>query len=99
MGSPPPTPEIKYMKYPVIQVMPPADHACEDTQIRCDEDQVCYDKYSAYCRDCLTLSQEECVCRDENGILDDGTYCIVVTGDDTLYSGECQDGICEEVDW
>jgi hypothetical protein len=97
-GGPPPGPS-GYMKYPVIQILPPTDHECEDTQIRCDADQVCYDYYSRYCRHCLTLSQEECVCRDENGIFDEGTYCIVTTGDDTYYSGECQDGICEEVEW
>jgi len=34
---------------------------------------------------------------DEIGIFDDGTSCMVVTGDDTYYSGECQDGVCEEV--
>ena len=97
-GGPPPPPEIKYMKYPVIQLMPPADHECENYQIRCDVDQVCYNNYISYCLHCLTLSQEECDCRDENGIFDDGTSCIVVTGDDTYYNGECQDGKCEEIE-
>jgi len=99
MGGPPPGSDLKYMRYPVIQILPPAGQECEDTQIRCDADQVCYEYYNRYCRHCLTLSQEECTCRDESGILDDGTYCIVTTGDDTYYSGECQDGICEEVEW
>jgi hypothetical protein len=94
MGGPPPPPSLKYNKYPVIQLLPPSDNDCDDTQIKCDEDQTCYDDYFSYCLHCLALSQEECVCRDENEIFDDGTVCMVVTGDDTIDYGECQNGEC-----
>ena len=97
-GGPPPPPEIKYSKYPVIQLMPPSDCECDSTQTRCDVDQVCYDNYFSYCLHCRALSQEECVCRDENGIYANGTYCRVVVGDDRLFSGECQNGECE-IEW
>ena len=94
LGGPPPPPSLKYNKYPVIQLLPPSDYDCDETQIKCDEDQVCYDDYSSYCLHCLALSQEECVCRDENEIFDDGTDCMVITGDDTIDYGECQNGEC-----
>jgi len=30
------------------------------------------------------MNQEECVCRDENEVCDDGTDCMIVGGDDTI---------------
>ena len=96
LGGPPPD---DYNKIPVIQLLPPSYQGCEDTQTRCDKDQVCYDDYLSYCLHCLALSQEECVCRDEKGIYPDGTSCRVITGDDTLYHGECQNGECIRGDY
>ena len=94
MGGPPPPPEIKYSKYPIIQLLPPSDYVCNETQIKCNEDKVCYDNYFSYCLHCLALSQEECVCRDENQIFDDGTNRMVVRGDDIIDHGKCQSGEC-----
>ena len=98
VGGPPPPPEIKYSKYPAIQLMPPSHYECDDSQIGCDVDRVCYDDHFSYCLHCLALSQEECVCQGKNEIFDDGTDCMVVTGDDTYSSGECQNGKCEPYD-
>lgn len=97
-GGPPPPPAIKYNKHPVIQLLPPSYHGCDDKKIRCDVDQVCYDDFFSYCLHCSVLSQEECVCRDENGTYTNGTYCRIVEGDDRIFSGECQNGKCE-IEW
>jgi len=83
----------EYNFVPVIRLMPPSDHECEDTQTRCDIDQVCYDDYYSYCVYCLALSQSQCRCRDENEIFEDGTYCLM-TGGDIVVEGECQNGEC-----
>jgi len=88
----------EYNFIPVIQLMPPSDHECDDTQTKCDVDEVCYDNYFSYCLYCLALSQEECACRDaRGGIFADGTPCIVVGGC-IVSEGECQDGLCV-VEW
>lgn len=84
--------EFNYV--PVIQLMPPSDHECEGSQIRCEMDQVCYDSYLSYCKSCLDFSQYKCVCRDENGILPDGTECMIMLSNDSFMIGECQDGEC-----
>lgn len=41
------------------------------------------------------MNQEECVCRDENEVCDDGTDCMIVGGDDTISHGGCQNGECK----
>lgn len=97
LGGPPPPPG-EYMSYSVMQIMPPSWYKCGDSQIRCIVDSVCYSYYFAYCLYCLTLSQIECDCRDENGLYDDGTSCMYITGDDTYIDGECKSGECE-FDW
>jgi len=88
----------------VIRLMPPSDHECESFETRCESDQVCYDirytsSYHYYCRICLDFSQEECVCRDEDGILPDGTLCEIWFSNDVLMYGECQDGECVIEGW
>ena len=88
----------EYNFVPVIQLMPPSDRECEDVQTRCDVDQVCYDSYYSYCIYCLALNQAKCRCRDENGIFDDGTPCMMISGD-VLSEGECQDGECAIEGW
>jgi hypothetical protein len=79
---------------PVLQLMPPSDYECEESHIKCEIDQVCYDRYQDYCQHCLALSHQECVCRDEDGIFPDGTHCEFFVSGDAYMMGECQDGIC-----
>jgi hypothetical protein len=76
---------------PVMQVLPPSDYECEESEIKCEHDQVCYSTFF-YCEFCLELSPQECVCRDENGTFPDGTSCEF--GGDAIITGECQDGEC-----
>lgn len=85
---------MQFNYVPVLQIMPPSDYECEDSQTRCEIDQVCYGRYQDYCQHCLALSQEECVCRDEEGIFPDGTYCEFFISGDAIVMGECQDGKC-----
>ena len=82
---------------PVIQVLPPSDHPCEASEIKCDHDHVCYSTLS-YCQYCLGLSHQECVCRDESGVFPDGTVCEFFLSGDIIIRGECQDGECA-TDW
>lgn len=77
---------------PVIVVLPPSDYECEESEIKCEHDQVCYSPFT-YCRHCLELSTQECACRDENGVFPDGTSCGYLTSDIYII-GECQDGEC-----
>jgi len=79
---------------PVLQLMPPSDYECEESHIKCETDQVCYDRYQDYCQYCLALSHQECVCRDEDVIFPDGTFCQFFISGDALVMGECQDGEC-----
>ncbi|MCK5255915.1 MAG: hypothetical protein KAQ81_07830 [Deltaproteobacteria bacterium] len=81
-----------YNHVPVIMLMPPSDQECNG--IKCEIDQVCYDRYQDYCQHCLALSHQECVCRDENGIFPDGTFCQFFISGDVIMMGECQDGEC-----
>lgn len=78
---------------PVIFLMPPSDYECQDDQIKCDVDKVCYDNYRSYCQKCLTLSQEECACQNEEGVLPDNEHCEIFQGD-VIYRGTCQQGKC-----
>lgn len=97
LGGPPPPPG-DYMRNTLIQILPPTWTACEEAQFRCDLDSVCYDSYFEYCRYCDALTQGQCSCRGEEGLYDDGTSCLQVTGDDTLYDGECINGECVDTD-
>jgi len=81
-----------YNHVPVIMLMPPSDQECN--AIKCEIDQVCYDRYRDYCQHCLALSHQECVCRDEDGIFPDGTFCQFFISGDVIMMGECQDGEC-----
>ena len=74
--------------FPVIQLLPPSDHGCDDDQILCDYDMVCYNDFEAYCNHCLALPQEACACQNEEGVLADGTFCFIVQGD-IMFTGEC----------
>ena len=94
LGGPPP-PAGDYMSYPVIELLPPSDYPCDNSSIKCEGDLVCYENYDEYCLYCEQLTQIECHCRDEDGLYPDGTYCMIVTGDDTYRSGQCQSGRCE----
>ncbi len=93
-GGPPP-PADDYMKYPEIELLPPSDYQCDNASIKCDVDKVCYENYDSYCLYCEQLTQFECNCRDEDGLYPDGTYCMIVTGDDTYINGQCKSGRCE----
>lgn len=81
--------------FPVIQLIPPSDYTCSDKQTKCPVDNVCYDDYQVYCRYCLALSPEECVCRDESGTLSEGTPCTFFPGGDVMFEGTCRNGTCE----
>jgi hypothetical protein len=83
---------------PVLQLMPPSDYECEESHIKCEIDQVCYDYFQDYCQHCLALSHRECVCRDEDGVFPDETYCAFFVSGDALVMGECQEGECV-TDW
>jgi hypothetical protein len=79
---------------PMIHVMPPSYHQCDDSQTKCEIDQVCYNNWFWYCKDCLTLTPDKCVCRDEDGIFADGTDCRFAISDIEM-RGTCQAGECE----
>lgn len=78
---------------PVIQVLPPSDHECEEFETKCEHDQVCYNSI-LHCQYCMELTPPECVCRDEGGTFSDGTSCEFFISGDVIISGVCQDGEC-----
>jgi len=78
---------------PVIQVLPPSDRECGESEIKCEYDQVCYSP-SAYCQHCLELSPQECACRDQNGTFQDGIKCEFFVSGDAILTGECLEGEC-----
>lgn len=82
---------------PVLQLMPPSDYECEESHIKCDIDEVCYDRYQDYCQHCLALSHRKCVCRDKDWVFTDGTSCTFFVSGDAIIMGECQDGECMAV--
>jgi hypothetical protein len=79
---------------PMIYVMPPSNHECDDLEMRCAVDDVCYGSWESYCKYCLALTQEECVCRDGDGVFGDGTQCWVFMSADVRLMGACQEGAC-----
>lgn len=90
----------QYNFVPVIQLMPSSDYECEESDVKCANDQVCYGtsdrfcSYCSYCQNCLGISHQECVCQDEDGKFPDGTFCQFFVSGDAIMMGECQDGEC-----
>jgi len=88
----------------ILYIMQPSDHSCPSGQMKCERDQVCYEvnqqypggacPFCSYCLACLDLESSQCACRDENGILPDGTPCRVMKAPDLVRGGECQSGEC-----
>lgn len=78
-----------------LQILPPSFQECGESQFACDADRVCYETYESYCLHCLALPQADCDCRDEAGVLADGTACMVIFGDDVLAPGTCSQGTCD----
>lgn len=93
-GTPPGPAEFPYTLYTRIEILPPADARCDEGQMKCDVDKVCYDRYQNYCLFCLALTQKECACRDESGLLDNGTTCNQFTRPDAIETGKCFRGKC-----
>jgi hypothetical protein len=86
----------QYNFTPVVQILPPTDQPCGESQFRCSADQLCYNYFSSYCQYCLGMSQKHCACRGPDGILDNGTECIVWLSGDSGISGICHNGECAE---
>ena len=88
----------------ILYIMQPSDHSCSPGQMKCERDQVCYEvneqnpwetcPFCPYCLACLDLKSSQCACRDENGILPDGTPCRFRSAPDLVRMGECQSGEC-----
>lgn len=88
----------------ILYIMQPSDHSCSSGQMKCERDQVCYEvneqnpwetcPFCPYCLACLDLKSSQCACRDENGILPDGTPCRFRNAPDLVRMGECQSGEC-----
>lgn len=78
---------------PVIELIPSSEELCDDNKLRCEADEVCYNKYN-YCINCSLLSVEECACQDYNGAFDDGTQCDYIIEGDIGMGGSCLSGYC-----
>lgn len=80
---------------PLVQVLDPCTTPCTVGDARCFEDQVCYRAGPSFCNHCLALGVETCACLAAEGPASEGDLCEFFVSGDLIYSGVCQQGICQ----
>lgn len=84
----------RYNFIPFLEVYSSSKEACEQGEFTCTGNNTCYSSFNEYCRLCLGLAADECACRDENGIMPDGSKCRFFVSGDVKMGGVCRQGIC-----
>lgn len=84
-----------YNFVPVLSLTAPCGTPCTPDGFACQADLSCYWSFDSYCRRCEGRSAEECACRTEIGIVEDGEPCDYFESGDVINSGVCLAGRCE----